>query len=158
MKIQFTEKQKFTQWWLWLILVGIGIIPIIGLYEQIILKQLFGDNPMSDLGLITFSLFVFMIIALFSIIKLETQITEKEIRMLFFPFVEKKIEWNEIEEIEIIKYGISSSGIRISPKYGTVYKIRGNYGLFIELRNGEKILIGTQKENELRETITTHLK
>ena len=45
MKTQFTEKQKFTQWWLWLILISIGIIPIIGIYKQIILGKPFGVIP-----------------------------------------------------------------------------------------------------------------
>jgi len=28
MKIEFKEEQKFTQWWLWLILIPIGILQI----------------------------------------------------------------------------------------------------------------------------------
>ena len=30
MNIVFKETQKFSQWWLWLILIGIGILPILG--------------------------------------------------------------------------------------------------------------------------------
>lgn len=153
MNIKFEEKQKFTQWWLWLILIGIGMIPIVGLYKQLVLKQFFGDNPMSDSGLIMFSLFIFIVIGLFFFIKLETRITEQGIEMRFIPFVEKKIEWNEIKHVELIKHGVFSSGIRISLKYGTIYKIKGNHGIFIELKNGEKTLIGTQKEKELKAII-----
>ena len=158
MKIEFIEKQKFTQWWLWLILIGIGILPIIGLYKQLILKQFFGDNPMSDFGLIIFSLFILIIIGLFYLIVLKTEISNKGITMRFIPFVEKKIKWSEIKNAEIIKYGFTGYGIRISLKYGTIYNIKGKNGLFIELHNGEKILIGTQKENELKKIINQHLK
>lgn len=153
MNKKMEEKQKFTQWWLWLILLGIGMVPLIGLYKQVVLKQLFGDNPMSDFGLIVFSLFIFIIIVLFLFMKLETKITEQGIRVRFIPFVEKKIGWNEIKNIEIIEHSILSSGIRISLKFGTVYKVSGNYGLFIELNNGEKILIGTQMGKEIKEFI-----
>jgi len=36
--------------------------------------------------------------------------------------------------------------------------MKGKYGLFIVLKNGEKILIGTQKEKELKEIINIYLK
>ena len=52
MKTEFKEEQKFTQWWLWLILIPIGVLPIFGIYKQMILGEMFEDKPMSDLGLI----------------------------------------------------------------------------------------------------------
>ena len=156
MKIEFKEQQKFTQWWLWMILLGIGIIPIFGIYKQLILKEKFGDKPMSDLGIIIFSAFVFGLIALFWFIKLKTQIDHNEIRMNFYPFVKKRITWNEIKSTQIINYGfVGGWGIRLWTKYGTIYNIKGNKGLAIELTNGEKLLIGTQKELELKTCIET---
>ena len=50
--IVFEEEQRFTQWWLWLLVGGILLIPIYGIVQQIIFKEPFGDNPMSDVGLI----------------------------------------------------------------------------------------------------------
>jgi hypothetical protein len=50
MKIMFREEQKFTQWWLWVILIGVGIFPVFGIYKQLILGEKFGDKPMSDPG------------------------------------------------------------------------------------------------------------
>lgn len=71
--------------------------------------------------------------------------------MSFFPFVRKKVNWNEIKNIEVINYGfVGGWGIRLWTKYGTVYNMKGNKGLAIELNNGKKFLIGTQKETELR--------
>ena len=46
MNIVFKETQKFSQWWLWLILIGIGILPILGIYKQLIIGEKFGDKPM----------------------------------------------------------------------------------------------------------------
>lgn len=40
-------------------------------------------------------------------------------------------------------------GIRFGSKYGTAYNMKGNYGLAIKLKNGQKFLIGTQKVEEL---------
>src|SRR5690554_7970649 len=92
MKIQFKEEQKFTQWWLWLILIGIGVMPIIGIYKQIIIGGTYGDNPMSYLGLTIFSLLIYGIIALFLFMRLKTEITQDEISVKFIPFTKRSEE------------------------------------------------------------------
>lgn len=154
MKIEFREEQKFTQWWLWLILIGLGILLIFGMFKQLILGEKFGDNPMSDIGLIIFCVFIYGIIALFWFMRLKTEIDQNEIRMNFFPFVKKRINWKEIKNAEIVNYGfVGGWGIRLWTKFGTVYNTKGNIGLAIELTNGKKILIGTQKENELNKIV-----
>ncbi|WP_313115267.1 phosphoethanolamine transferase domain-containing protein [Aequorivita sediminis] len=154
MKIVFIEEQRFTQWWLWLILIGIGILPILGIYKQLIIEKKFGDNLMSALGLIIFSLFIFGLIALFWFIRLKTYIDQSEIRMSFFPFVKKQINWKDVKSAQLVNYGfVGGWGIRLGTKYGTVYNTKGNRGLAIELRNGKKLLIGTQKETELKEIL-----
>lgn len=150
MKIEFKEEQKITQWWLWLILIPIGILPIFGIYKQLILGEKFGDNPFSDFGLVIFAIFIFALIGLFLIIKLKTSIDKNGIQMSFFPFTKKKVGWNEIKSKKVVNYGfVGGWGIRLSTTYGTVYNIKGNKGLAIELKNGKKFLIGTQKETEL---------
>ncbi len=150
MKTTFKEEQKFRQWWIWLIMASIGVIPVFGMYKQFILREPFGNNPMSDLGLIIFALFMFAFIGLFLAMKLKTTIDETGIQMRFVPFVKKKAAWSEIKKAEVINYGfVGGWGIRLWTKYGTVYNVKGNKGLAIELLNGKKFLIGTQKEAEL---------
>jgi len=154
MKIDFKEEQKFRQWWLWLILTGIAILPIYGIYKQIILEVKFGDKPMSDAGLIIFCLVIFSFIAMFWFMRLKTEIDKNEIRMNFFPFIKKRVNCKEIKNAEIVNYGfVGGWGIRLWTKYGTVYNIKGNIGLAIELQNGKKFLIGTQKETELNRIV-----
>ena len=70
-KILFKEEQRFTQWWLWLLLIGIGLIPLIGIYNQIGLDKEFGINPMSNIGLIVISVVMFLCIAFFRIVKFQ---------------------------------------------------------------------------------------
>ncbi len=154
MKIEFKEVQKFTQWWLWLILIPIGFLPIIGIHKQIILGEPFGDNPMSDFGLVIFAIFIFSLLGLFILMKLKTTIDTDKIEMSFFPFVKKTSKWTEVKKAEVVNYGfVGGWGIRLWTKYGTAYNIRGNKGLAIELLNGKKYLIGTQKETEMNEIV-----
>jgi hypothetical protein len=154
MKIEFKEAQRYNQWWLWIIMIGLGIIPIAGIYKQLILGEPFGNNPMSDLGLIIFTIFIYAVIALVVLVRLETEIDKNEIRILYFPFVKRSINWKEVKSAEIIQYRFVGYGIKRSTEYGTIYNAKGNKGLAIELHNGKKLVIGTQKEKELKEVVS----
>jgi len=150
----FSEKQKFRQWWLWLILIGIGLLPIIFGYQQFIGNNSLGYNPMSDEGLLLFTLLTFCLLGLFLAMKLEIHIDNKEVHFIFFPFVRKHVSWIDIKSAKVVNYGfVGGWGIRIGTKYGTVYNVNGKYGLALEFKNGKKVLIGTQKEKELSEFI-----
>jgi len=151
--MKFQETQKFSQWWLWVILIGIGIIPLYGLYKQVFLGEPFGDNPMSNSGLIAFSALMFGTIAFFLFMNLKTEIDEKEIRIAFIPFAKKTVSWQDVKKAEIVTYGFVGYGVRMSSKYGTVYNAKGNKGLALELNNGRKLLIGSQKAEELDDLI-----
>ena len=154
MNIYFKEEQKFNQWWLWLILFVMAIIPILGIYKQFILGEPFGDNPMPDGILIALSIFVLAVIVFIIALKLSTEIDKYEIRLRYFPLFSKRFKWEDIKKAEVINYGfVGGWGIRLWTKYGTVYNVRGNKGLAIELLNGKRVVIGTQKEAELKEVI-----
>jgi len=154
MKIEFKEEQKFTQWWVWLLLIIVGLIPVYGIYKQLIKGEAFGNNPMSDIGLIIFAIFIFGIITLFWFMELKTEIDKKEIRMEFVPFVKKTLQWKDIKSAKMLNYGfVGGWGIQLGTKYGTVYNIEGNKGLAIELNTGKKFLIGTRKETELSKIV-----
>jgi len=151
---EFIEEQKFTQWWLRLLLISIAILPIVGIYKQLILGEEFGNKPISNQGIIVFSIFVFVIIALFLVIKLQTSINRNGIQIKFYPFVTRNMKWKDIEKLSVVNYGfVGGWGIRISKKYGTVYNVKGNIGLSLKLKNGKKILIGTQHEKLIEKVV-----
>ncbi|PKB16547.1 hypothetical protein [Flavobacterium sp. 5] len=158
MQTEFKEKQKFTQWWLWLLLIAIGLFPIYGLYRQLIVGVPFGDKPMSDMGLITFAIFPLVVLFLFLYMRLETEIDQNEIRIKFIPLVKKTFKWEDVKSATVLNYRFVGYGIRLFTSYGTVYNTKGNKGLAIELKNGDKILIGTQKANELTKIIEKYSK
>jgi len=153
MSILFKENQKFTQWWLWVLLIGIVCIPLYASYRQLILRIPFGSNPMSDLGLILFSIFMLAFLGFFFAIRLQTQIDDQEIYICYFPFLTKHIPWNDVKSAKIVNYGFMGYGIRYGSKYGIVYNTKGNEGLAIELKNGKKLCIGTQKPEALEKIL-----
>ena len=95
------------------------------------------------------------IIPLLYFIELETKITKDTIYVKLFPFHWNYIEipFSEIKKFEarkyrpIIEYG--GWGLRWGFKNGKAYNIKGNMGLQLEFNNGKKLLIGTQKPDEL---------
>jgi uncharacterized protein with PQ loop repeat len=157
MEFEFKEKQKFTQWWLWLFLIGIGLFQVYGLFKQLIKGENFGDKPMSDIGLIFFTIVPFGIIILFWYMKLETEIDPKEIRIRFTPLVKKTFKWEDVKSVTVLNYKFVGYGVRLFTSYGTVYNTRGNKGLAIELKSGKKFLIGIQKGDELAQIIEKRL-
>ncbi len=154
MKRSFTEEQKFTQWWLWIILIGIGVLPIFPVFKQVSNEVEVVSENSFGFAFIIFSVIIYGLIALFLVVKLKTEINQNEIRMSFFPFVKKQVGWSEIKTAEVVNYGfVGGWGIRLGTAYGTVYNIKGNKGLAIELTNGKKFLIGTQKETEMKKMV-----
>lgn len=154
MDLKFEERQKFTQWWLWVLLLGITLVPVYGIYKQTILGEQFGDNPSSNFGLILLLISMLTFVGFFWSIELKTNIDNEAIRVKFFPFTKIEIRWDEIVRAKVVNYGfVGGWGVRLGSKYGTVYNTSGEIGLAVELKNGKKLCIGTQKEEELSKLI-----
>lgn len=150
----FKEEQKMTQWWLWLLLLGITAIPFWGLYKQLFMGETFGTNPMPNWGLILFALFQIAFLAFFFILQLKTEINQEGININYVPFLKKRIHWNEVQSAQVIEYGfVGGWGVRLGTRYGTVYNTKGKIGLYLKLKNGKKLVIGTQKESEMKDLI-----
>lgn len=156
-QILFSEEQKFNQWWIWALFLFLNGIFLNGLYQQLYLKIPFGNKPMSDNGLIIFSIFmaIFTYIFIF-VFKLQTQITSEGISVRFFPFhlKFKKYAWDEIVECYVRKYNplmeYGGWGLRMG-FFGKGYalNVSGNMGLQLKFTDSKKLLIGTQKNEEL---------
>lgn len=154
MSLLFNEKQRFTQWWLWLLLLGITLLPTIGIYQQIYQGQPYGNNPMSDTGLILFFIFMLIFLLFFRSMHLSTKINRQKIEIKFFPFLSRSFRWKDIKSATIVDYGfVGGWGIRLGTKYGTIYNVKGKMGLAFELQNGKKYCIGTQQAAELKNLI-----
>jgi hypothetical protein len=155
LKSAYTEIQKFTQWWLWVLLLAVLALPVYGMLQQIILGEPFGSKPMSDLGLVLFFVGTLLIIGLFWYLELRTEIDETGIRVRLRPISAEVFTWDQIEHIEIITYGFVGYGLRFSSKYGTVYNTRGNKGLSIRLKSGSRYVVGTQNPEGISQILRT---
>lgn len=150
MKPLFTEKQRFNQWWVWLLIILTLGVPFIVFFQLIISGEAISDNLA-----IIFSLIIpIACIYLIYITQLKTEITRESISFQFVPFVKRSYFLSEIQSVKVINYGfVGGWGIRFTIKYGTVYNIKGNKGLYVHLKDGKTFIIGTQKPEELEKVV-----
>ena len=146
---RFFEVQYFWQnrlsWIVWLV-----CIPTVWL--------LYRDDAIH--GLFAFVLILLMIglIALVMLSKLTTEVSASGISFRMTPFhrTSRTYAWSDIDSVEIRKYSpireYGGWGIRMGLQ-GTAYNIKGNIGLQIVTQEGKRILIGTQKPEELNEVL-----
>ena len=149
MKTEFKEEQQFRQWWVWLLLLSIGSLPITAYYFK------FESNkPMTKDDVIVFVPLYILFLLFFFFLKLKTNINKDTVSLIFFPLYKKSVKWTDIKSAEVLNYGfVGGYGIRLWTKYGTVYNTSGKIGLAITLNSGDKFLIGTHKEEELKAII-----
>ncbi|MCY4780311.1 DUF6141 family protein [Sphingobacterium sp. UT-1RO-CII-1] len=162
-RIFFKEDQCFTHWsvwWVWVILFGLDILLLYGVYVQLILGKPFGDKPASDVGLLFATVLLLGITLLFALFRLQTIIKEDGVYVRFYPFHIKMryFPWSELEKVYVRKYKPITEyggwGLRIGGvKNGTAYNMSGNKGLQLVFKRGKKLLIGTRKSNELQQVL-----
>ena len=158
--IFFEEEQRFTNRWLWLLLSCTSIVFIYEIFEQILVHKSVADYSQKDNVLILMGIIPLVIMYLFYKIKFTTRIDNEGIYYQFYPFHlrEKKISWDEIDTIYVRKYKpiieYGGWGIRIKPfKKDIAYNIWGNWGLQIEKSDGKRILLGTQRPEDIKRAI-----
>jgi len=154
-KILFSEIQKFRQAWIWIIILAIAGVFWYAFITQIFFKIPFGNKSMPDDYLAVFWLvFGIGLPVLFYNIKLITEVRNDGIYIRFFPihFSFRKIPFDQLKKYEvrtyrpILEYG--GWGIRWGFK-GKAYNVSGNRGVQLELMNGKRILIGSERPEEL---------
>ena len=157
-KILFSERQRFKQIWLWLILLGVNGLFIFGLTKQVILGHQFGDKPMSNIGLIIVTILTLLLSFLFLNLRLETNIKSDGIYVRLFPFhlTFKYYPWDKINQSFVRKYNpigeFGGWGLRGLGK-NRALNVSGDKGIQLVTQDGSKILIGTNKADEATEIL-----
>ena len=150
----FREEQKFQQVWVWLIVLGLAALVWYSAIQQIVLRRPFGDRPAPDTLLIIFWLLFGIGLPLLMLsAKLVTEVRSDGIYLRFVPFhiSFQKIPLEEVKSFEVRKYNALREyggwGIRYGPQ-GKAYNVGGNRGMQLELADGKRILIGSQRPEE----------
>ena len=156
---QFSEIQYFRQKWLWAIIIFFPVFSMYGIYEQIIMGNPVGEKPLSDDGVIWFTVLIGVgLPLLFYNIRLKTRVSEEGLHYQFFPIHLKEhiIPFGDIESFKARKYSplkeFGGWGIRFGFE-GKAYNVSGEEGLQLILKNNRKILFGSQKAKDLEKAM-----
>ena len=157
----FCEKQKFSRLVRWLFILGPVVYVLILL--SIVGKE--WTQPLQTIVAVAGLTITISVTVLLWISKLETEVRSDGLYVRFFPshINFKKIAFEDISEYyareysPILEYG--GWGIRFNMfGAGKAYNARGNKGVQLVLKNGKKLLVGSQKPQELVVAIDSIIK
>jgi len=151
-QVLFEEKQRFRQWWLWLLLAVVA--------GDVLWSVVRGIRE-AGTGINVYALLLLLpagLILLFASCTLHTRITEEGIAVRFFPFHRefRYFRWENISRAYVRKYSPLSEyggwGLR-GLGYNRALNISGNQGLQLLMKDGRKLLIGTAKPEIIRQVL-----
>lgn len=152
----FNEQQRMLKHW-WFLLVP----TLFGCAVPLFMKDKVSEHPEAIVLPIAV---VLLVIALFGIAVLKTNITEQSITVRFTPFMfkPKVINWGDVLKAELKKYDPLFEYGGWGYKKGwkrkkTALNIYGSIGLELTLADDTKLMIGTQRK-ELLETYLLYIK
>jgi hypothetical protein len=151
----YREVQRFRQPWLWLLIAGIFGVTVWSFVQQIVLGSPFGQNPAPDTVMMVIALvFGIAFPVLFLVGNLTVEVRGDGLYYRFFPFhwSSHRISAETLAKYEVQTYrpirDYGGWGIRYG-RSGKAYNVSGNRGVMLELSDGSRLLIGSQKPEEL---------
>lgn len=142
----FKETQRFTQWWLWMLLFSVLTLilwPLLS-YQSVTADMAY------DIG-IGVGVVMLAMLMLYAA-KMETRIGDGRLQYRYIPFIWtwRQFDWEEIESMELktfnslLEYG--GWGVRTNFRHW-LYNVRGNQALLIRTKD-KTFKLGTQKPQE----------
>ncbi len=154
----FREDQRFKQWWVWLLVIVAAASAWWAMVQQVVLDKPFGENPAPDWGVWLF--FVLAGLAfplLMGSIRLRTEVTADRVSIRYRPFVRRSIPLAEIEQATartyhpVREYG--GWGVKGWSSRNIAYNVSGSQGVQLRLKDGRRVLLGSQRTEELARII-----
>ena len=168
-RLIYKEEQSFRQSVVPWIMLASGLVMMAGFgkgfYQQLYQGQPYGDEPMSNNGLIWSSIFAFVVMSAALIIilnsKLLIEIWSDGIRYKFPPMTCKTrfIPLNDIVSAEVTKYRpiIEFGGWGWRKRFlqrKTAYSVSGKIGIRVIKKNGSQVMLGTHQQDEMKRAVT----
>lgn len=153
-QILFQESQRFSQWWIWTIMIGATVLFIVRMASP----DSGGLGHGSTVTIIISSVALVSAIVILGFSKLETEIRTDGIYVRFIPFhrTVKKYAWSDLEMVEVRKYSPIAEyggwGLRGVGK-NRAFNISGSTGIQLVTKKGAKLLIGTQRPEDAQAVI-----
>ena len=158
----FNEEQGFRIWYAWAAMGALNILFLYAIIQQVIIGIPFGPEPASSLSLFLMEFAALSFLYFLFSIRLKTSINDAGIHYRFYPFQTRitTIEWNELSDAYMREYNsfyeYGGYGIRVGA-HKTTRAINTsascNVGLQLEFKDGNFLLIGTKRPEEIKQII-----
>jgi hypothetical protein len=136
-----------------------------GMFVQLVNGDPWGTSPASDLvlaivGVSVIALCLLILYGLYAL-TLVVAVTDSDITVRMVPLLNRSIALADVVKCELVDYNSIKEyggwGIRWAPGKGWAYIVSGHEGVKLELSRGKKVMIGTQRAEELARAINENL-
>jgi hypothetical protein len=160
----FSEEQRFRQLWIQLLMWAIllltwgGALRILTNWLRAGWSSINTSEILSACSLLVGGAILPVIMLL---MRLNVSVREDGIHLQFWPLTSRRIGYDQIARCyarsyrPILEY--AGWGIKWTPGWGWAYNVRGHDGVQLELTDGKRILIGSQRSEELAGAINSQL-
>jgi hypothetical protein len=157
-RLLFEEEQRFLGTWVMAPVLAVVVLGWFFFVRQILMGEPVGNRPAADWGIVILWLTAGILLPLlFVSLRLTVRVWQERIEIRFTPLYRRSIPIGEVKECAartyrpLVEYG--GWGVRCGGKRGMAYNVSGKEGAQLELTNGKKVLIGSQRANELAAAI-----
>jgi hypothetical protein len=153
-RVYFREVQSFRRWWLWLVLL-VPFVVIAASLARLVQR----GAPASLIASLVGACLLLVLIALWLyVMRLETEVDDDALALDFRWFWRRReIPLAEIRGFEAVTYNplrdYGGWGIRYGWRGGMAYNVSGRRGVQLELADGARLLVGSQRAEELARAI-----
>jgi hypothetical protein len=158
--VLFKEEQRFRLPLFLFFIVTIFVIALYGygMFQQVVLGHSWGNKPMSDARVVAIGSIEIVVITsvfvIFFVARLITEVRSDGLYIRFIPFHRsfRRIPFETLKAYEACTYrpirDAGGYGIHRGRR-GWAYNVSGNRGVQLELVSGKRMLIGSQRPDEL---------
>lgn len=156
----FREEQRFRAPWLWLLILLVVAVNWWTFVQQIVLGKPVGNRPGPNwLVWLTWLLFGVGLPLFFYRLALVVEVHDDAVYVRFKPLINRRIPADEIQEAEVTTYRpireYGGWGVRGVGRRNVAYNVSGNRGVRLTLRDGSRVLIGSQRPEALAAAIAS---
>ncbi len=154
---RFHEEQRFSQPWLWAVVVVAAVVAWIGLAAVVFDSDDEAGWPLA-IVLLLVGVGLPLLVAL---ARLRVEVLADRVEIRYRPFIARTIRFDDIVAAESITYHplreYGGWGIKGWSRRKVAYNVRGDRGALLMLAEGRTVLIGSQRPDELAAAIRDRL-
>jgi len=148
--MEYLERNRVRQWWIWLIFAGSLFYGIYGGLRQFFLGIPTAYIPYQAWVYLLLMVFVLAILVTIMALELVLRLTEEGVEITFGPLARYQWRWKEIRHVKVLYPGFMPIGVRKRERYGKVLSMGGRAALVVDLKKGDRVTATTRQAQKLK--------